>query len=415
MYLKIPGVLTKRLKKCAISHGQKTAELTMKALKKGLNFFERRGKSVLVTKANKDFIRANWNTLSDSDMVEKLSIKLDVVRHCRYRLGLLRTRGPFVPGRPGTYRNSSVELSDAQAAFTRSNNHLGHKRIAVLFGVPFQLIKKFRIHIAEPYVQEHFGEETDGAMGKNFGLTEQEVRLMRLHLKLFRDRPKTNLEQLGTESEIRFALTNGGWSFSSLAREKGVPLSRERVRQLASIWGLTGKPKNRTPLWNGAKIVAGIKQPIRPYDRLRLAYALSDRSYVIERLAKLKSVPALAAEINCTPGVLYQQVRRLGIIPFANRGQTVPLVCSYERCGKDFFRELRYVQREQKRRPERKTHFCSHVCQGRYLSEHYGMGTSPLITKLCVRCVQPFTVRARTIDMLAKRGKRIELCPSCRK
>ena len=415
MYLNIPSVLTKRLKKYAISHGQKTAELTMKALKKGLNFFERRAKSISVTKADKDFIRANWNTLSDSDMTEKLSIKLDVVRHCRYQLGLLRTRGPFVPGRPGTYRNSSVELSDAQAAFIRSNNHLGHKKIAVLIGVSFRLVKQFRIHIAEPSVRERFGEETDGVMGKDFGLTEQEVRHTRLRLKLFRNRPETNLEQLGTESEIRFALTNGGWSLSSLAREKEVLLTRERVRQLVSVWGLTGRPKNRTPLWNAAKIVAGIKRPIRAYDRLRLAYALSDRSYVIERLAKLQSVSALAAEVNCTHDTLVLQIRRLGINPSEIHGQTVSLVCSYEGCGREFFRETRYVKRDQKRHPNKKTYFCSHVCQGHYLSKHYGMGTSPLVTKLCVKCSQPFTMRARTIDILAKRGMRIELCPSCRK
>jgi len=181
------------------------------------------------------------------------------------------------------------------------------------------------------------------ALGLKYG-----TKVAQMRFKLGFSRHELRKIHIDSE-ELRKAINEGGETMAGFCRRRGIPLTRERIRQIASDSEID--VKNRTPLWFANK-----------YGHPELG----ERAVVERLLAEKGRVPAAAAAIGLTERKFSCICRVHNIALPKNRPATmIGLTCS--QCGIVFKRPKALVKWLKRRYPERKTCFCTLRCKGKWL------------------------------------------------
>lgn len=274
-------------------------------------------------------------------------------------------------------------LSDeAKAEITAHPEH-SHVTLASQLHVGSFVVKQFRLELARQFLSKGaWQEETDGKIGARFGLKSVDIWKLRKAADLLRIRggaarpepsPAEYITLLGGVESVKEALQNGGKTITDLFREKGISgasLSRERMRQIVGTIGLTGDKSFRTPLWYANKLLGPGKTPV--------AAEIADAATLRAKLAEAGGCPALAARLGVDEYALRvfakdivvlnteEDIRLLGGI----RPELVSITCSY--CNATFYKSKTVVEREKRKYPNKKLHFCNKSHQGFYLAQEHG-------------------------------------------
>ncbi|MBU6232031.1 hypothetical protein KGP36_05245 [Patescibacteria group bacterium] len=301
--------------------------------------------------------------MSDEEMAKELGLSSLTIRQYRCNMGLTRLER-------ASDRHSRLEvvkeLTGEEKAEILSKPECSHETLSQNLRKPIGMIKRYRLDLAEKHMLENSIAETDVIGASKVGLKTTDYKRLRIKLGFRRSRggghsnKKVDPCELGTVDEIRYALTEGGQTMSDIVRIKKLPISRERARQIISEYGLNGQANQRKPLWYAHTLV-GIENH-------ELARNLADKSWVTKQLAESGGLRALAAKLGVTFGRLSTYLRyRLELDTGLEKshGELVELKCSF--CHSSFWRAKVSVERDKKKHPNKTTHFCNKICQGKWL------------------------------------------------
>jgi hypothetical protein len=270
------------------------------------------------------------------------------------------------PPRPTQRADITEVLTEEERNRILSSPESSDYALSIALLKPVSVIRRYRLVLAEKHIREHF-DDSDLISAPKFGLSVIAYKRLRIRLGFLHSRvcavnnKKIEPSDLGTSDEIRYALTEGGQTISDIIRDKGLPISRERARQIILEYGLTGKADQRRPIWYARRLVGK--------DRDELAINLANKDWVAEQVAGSGRVSALAAKLAITETRLECYLRkhldRVGLKPLNSWATLVELKCSH--CGGSIWRRKSLVESEKKRYPERTKHFCNKMCQGKWL------------------------------------------------
>lgn len=168
--------LIARKKECA------PEELLPEILQKGLNIIEIQSdrEPALVN----HFISENRDKMNDSQMAGLIGIPIHVVAERRRGLGLLRARGRSARlARISAVPIVSSALSEEQEKYISMHLTDSDSKIVARLKVHPSVIVEFREKLAAEYIPDHYLEENDGNLGKQFGLTFPQIVAIRRKLK----------------------------------------------------------------------------------------------------------------------------------------------------------------------------------------------------------------------------------------
>ena len=361
--------LTSRLLRVASVISRETErtleEVVQNALKKGLEQMQNgfisqetpKKKATIVDEKNAEFIRENWQNLSDEEMGDKLGLAKMTIRYYRLTFNLKRKRGRKIL-KPVV--DPSL-LTDEEVSFINNNlAELNYKEMAESLQKPPALVKAARQKAEECFIRTNYQKMSDGEIGRALKCSRASVFNKRLKLRLYRPKGYGGVRKQIDENDLRIALTNGGFTRKSYIREHGLDITPERLRQICDELGIE---KTRTPLWHANKM----GEPL-----------LADKDWLTEKLQKLGNAKAVAERITeenhrrgekniISPQMITNQACRLGInVGFLKgHGQLVEKVCSF--CHKPFLRK-----KIEFRNLNQKVFFCNRICHGKWLGGKYG-------------------------------------------
>ncbi len=246
------------------------------------------------------FIEQNWLTMSDKEIAVELGLSFPTIRLYRSQMGFGRRSGSSNGSVSGEY----VALSEEEKAEIASRPWYPNQTLAQTMQKPLVIIKSYRRELAKKYIAEHPHEDPDVLIARKFGLNTIECVKLRLGLGFPKQRcsQETKPCELGTVEEIRFALTEGGYSITSLLKAKGLNITREGGRQIIARYGISGKVSQRKPLWYAHRLVG--------FENIELARNMANKSWITKQIAKAGGLVALAKKLGIEPVRLKSYVRR---------------------------------------------------------------------------------------------------------
>lgn len=400
MFFNITGSLLERLVGVAEKIKITVGETAIQALNFGLNRLgETQEKNAteatpsndnpfLTMETDEEFIRKNYQTTSDNQLANQLNYQPTVVGIKRRALGLFKYRRNFGVKSTSVHNLPSI-LTEAQKQVVLEKLPMMRLRgIAIELGVPVGEVFRARNEIACAFISENWKKMSDSEMAVALGLREgTRVASIRHILGFFRYTLRKKMPDNFDPEELRKAIIEGGETLQGFIRRRGIPVTRERLRQIAGNFGID--TKQRTALWYANK-----------YGHPELG----DKTTIERLLAEKGRAPSAAAAVGLTGDKFFRLCKAHGITPPKNRppAEMVELTCS--QCGGKFKRQKALIEFQRSRRPEQTLWFCSKKCQGKRLGSLKGSGEMAELT--CAVCGKSFKRYASTI----KEGQRHFFC-----
>ncbi len=325
-----------------------------------------------------NYIQDNWETQSDDEMATTLKISVKTVSGFRCALGLYRPDGR----RPIILTSSVNDLVGSIASEAKMdiavNPKLSHVALAINHHLAPLTVKLYRLELLVGYLKTgNWQAETDGAVGKKFGLSDQDVLKVRSKMRLLKNRGHnaTNssgrsviekyIAQLGGKEAIKKSLTEDGYTKKELFSRAGIiHITKQRGYQILGAAGLSADPNQRTTLWYANRLLG--------HSREKLAAQLASKEGLEALLAKSGGLSALGRQMGIYFDRLNYYINRFMPLVDKKLLRTLPEMvrfhCSLSSCKRKFWIAKSRVQIDKRHNPKKKLWFCCKKCQGRFLA-----------------------------------------------